>query len=88
MSNNGGILRGWQQLQEYFITSFQNLFKSFDNSFPHNLEGLIQHVISKEENRKLIGIPLAKEIWETLKVMPNSKALGLNGFNSLLYKKC
>ena len=45
-------------------------------------------MIMEKENVMLIGIPLVEEIWETLKAMPDSKALGPNGFNTLFYKKC
>ena len=44
--------------------------------------------MSKEENSNLSGIPSTEEIWEALKAMLDFKALELDGFNALLYKKC
>ena len=45
-------------------------------------------MISKKENNKLVIIPLSEEIHHAFFKMLGAKALGLNGFNALLYKRC
>ena len=88
ISNNHRFLRRWQDIQGYFVLGFQQVFKRSNHWFPYNLEGLIQPMISKEENVMLTSTPLAEEIWDTLKAMHDSKAPGLDRFNALFYKKC
>ena len=67
---------------------FQQVFNRSCHQFLDNLVGLIQLVISQEENEMLSGIPMLNEIWDTLRAMLDLKASGSYGFNDPFYKKC
>jgi hypothetical protein len=48
---------------------------------------LFSPIISEEENVFLCSIPYEEEVFEALKSLGSTKALGLDGFTALFYKK-
>lgn len=53
-----------------------------------NLEGLIDLVISVEENASLVRAPSLEEVFDALSSISVNSAPGLDGFGSGFYKSC
>lgn len=64
----------YQEIGEYFLRNFQNLFKTTRPTYPKDLEGLFEKIIEEQENESLIQIPTKEEIFSILKIMPSLKA--------------
>lgn len=76
----------YNDIGEYFLKNFKDLYKSDSLTFPKDLEGLFEKVIDEEENARLIETPTNEEIFSILKIMPSLKSLGPDGFLVIFYK--
>ncbi|PKI72827.1 hypothetical protein CRG98_006807 [Punica granatum] len=61
---------------DYFLKNFKDLFTSTSPSFLEDLEGLVEHIITNEENTFLISYPSQDEIIKALNSIPNLKVPG------------
>ena len=78
---------GANQIRETFFHHFKNLFTDEEFDFSKNLDELMTHYISEEENQVLYTIPTPDEIKTTLFNMQDLKAPSLDGFPALFYKE-
>ncbi|PKI47068.1 hypothetical protein CRG98_032544 [Punica granatum] len=67
-------------------SSNEDLFTSTSPTFPEDLEGLVEPIITNEENILLTSIPSREEITHALNSIPNLKAPGPDDIPSLVYK--
>lgn len=65
---------------------FKNLFAGSSSHFPQHLEGLITTVITDEDNSRLCRMPNDIEIWDVVKALEGTKALGPDSFTTLFYQ--
>jgi hypothetical protein len=79
-------LYGRDSIGDYFTNHFKEIYKSANPQFPHELEGLIENVISTEENENLCRVPSAEEIRTIVFEMHSLKAPGPDGFPGLFYR--
>lgn len=75
------------EIGEFFIEKFKELYKTDEPDCPDNLENLINPLISEAENQKLLQIPTEANIMKTISKMPSLKTLGLDGMPAIFYKK-
>lgn len=70
-----------------FVQHFSNLFSSSSLIIEDEMLNLFSPSITPEENNFLCTIPLEEEIVQALASLGSTKALGLDGFTILFYKK-
>jgi hypothetical protein len=70
-----------------FIAHFTNLFTSLNPLIENETLDLFYPIITEEENAFLCTPPTEEEISEALASLGTTKALGLDGFTALFYKK-
>lgn len=76
-----------QEISNYFIENFKQLFKSSNPRFPGDLEQLISPVITNEENKLLEEIPTTIENENVIRNMDSLKSPGHDGMPALFYKR-
>jgi hypothetical protein len=86
-SDGGEWITEKKRIREHFQAKFIEHFSEEEVEFPPNLEGLVPHSITTEENEELYRIPTPQEIKKALFDMPTLKTLGPDGFPVLFYKK-
>uniref|UniRef100_A0A803QEP6 Reverse transcriptase n=1 Tax=Cannabis sativa TaxID=3483 RepID=A0A803QEP6_CANSA len=67
---------------------FSKLFTAGNVSVPDDLEGLISHFVSAQENSMLMAVPLMEEIRKQVFLMHPLKAPGPDGFSGCFYRHC
>ncbi|PKI42454.1 hypothetical protein CRG98_037127, partial [Punica granatum] len=75
-----------ESIGDYFLKNLKDLFTSTSPTFPKDLEGLVEPIITTEENILPTSIPTREEITHALNSIPNLKAPGPDGIPSLVYK--
>lgn len=70
-----------------FVQHFSNLFSSSSLIIEDEMLNLFSTSITPEENNFLCTIPSEEEIVQALASLGSTKALGLDGFTVLFYKK-
>ena len=83
---DGTWLFGREVIGNYFINHFKSIYQSVHPQFPQSLEGLIEAVISEEENNNLCKVPSENEIRMIVFEMHPLKAPGPDGFPDLFYR--
>uniref|UniRef100_A0A2N9H629 Reverse transcriptase domain-containing protein n=1 Tax=Fagus sylvatica TaxID=28930 RepID=A0A2N9H629_FAGSY len=86
-SDGGEWITEKKKIREHFQAKFIEHFSEEEVEFPPDLEGLVPHSITTEENEELCRIPTPQEIKKALFDMPTLKAPGPDGFPVLFYKK-
>ena len=76
-----------EEIKEFIVSKFQNLFTEEPIFFPVNLDNLISPSISLLENESLCQIPSHDEIKRTIIEMNNLKAPGPGGLLVIFYKR-
>lgn len=84
--NEGHWHQDEEEIGNYFLRNFIDLFKTTDPSFPKNLEGQIPPMINEEDNASLIPIPSPEEINKALNSIRSLKAPRLDDMPALFYK--
>lgn len=74
-----------QQIAEYFINQFKELYTSSLPTILENLKGLVQEAITEEENEELLTIPIEEESKQSILSLHPLKALSPYGFLEVFY---
>lgn len=85
--NNGDWISGHQSIGVELVSFYSSLYTTDQPNVPSDLEGLVDEVISEEENCMLIRLPDEKEIWEILKGMDPNKAPGSDGMTVFFFRQ-
>ena len=83
----GGWISDKVDIGDNFVNHFTNLFSSTSPQVEEELLDLFPSVISAVENQVLCSILTEVEVVKALSSLGSSKALGLDGFIALFYKK-
>ena len=83
---DGSWINTKEEIQNYFTKNFKSLYQSEGNDVPEDLENLIEHCITMEENEELCSVPSREEIRKVVFEMKSLKAPGPDGFSALFYK--
>ena len=86
-SDNGEWMIDKEEIKEFIVCKFQNLFTEEPIFFPVNLDNLISPSISMLENESLCQIPSHDEIKRTIFEMNNLKAPSPDGLPVIFYKR-
>lgn len=84
---NGEWLQSRVEIGNHIEEYFKPLFTGCPTKFPPNLEDIIPEKISAADNSGLCRIPNEPEIWEVVKSIGGSKALGPDGFTATFFQK-
>lgn len=84
---NGIGLQTRDQIGNLFSWHFRTLFTSQRPIFPSGLEGYIPSIISDQDNQSLCVILDADEVWDVVKNLGPTKALGPDGFSPVIFQK-
>lgn len=82
---NGNWIHNEEEIADYFIKNFQDLFTSDQPQFSQDLDDLLPSCITDEENGNLMHILLEEEIKETAWKLHLLKSSGLDGFSRILF---
>lgn len=85
-NNEGNWLESRDQIGEYLHDEFTNLFKEERTMQCQGLRDFIPTVISADQNERLSRIPDSKEIFEALRSINPTKALGPNGMFAVFFQ--
>ena len=83
---DGTWVQGNENIGNFFVSFFSNLFKSSNPPFHDAVGDLFDPVISLEENEQICMIPTDLEIKEVLFSMGSLKSPGPDGFPPLFFK--
>ena len=82
--------RSWitdrEEIGDYFVDNFTELFSSSFPSIPENLKGLGSSCITDEENADLMRIPSIEEVKDSIWSLHPLKSLGPDGFLGIFYR--
>lgn len=67
------------------VEFYSSLHRTDNPIIPHDLNNLVEKVITEEDNMLLIKVPDKQEIWDTLKCMPPDKAPGPDGMTVFFF---
>lgn len=74
-------------IQSYFLKNFQTLFTSNYPFIPDGLEGVVQPLISDEENDLLVRVLEEDEIKAAVWDLHPLKSSGPDGFSGIFFRK-
>ncbi len=60
--NNGQLIHSREDIEQYFVAQFQEVYPTDHPQIPQDLEGLMSPCISNAENMELACIPSPQEI--------------------------
>ena len=86
-TSNGGWISDRAAIGGNFISHFFDLFSSSSPPIDDELPNLVWATITKDDDLSLCLIPSEAKVIQALSSLGSTKALGLDGFTTLFYKK-
>lgn len=83
----GNWIQYTDEIGNYFVQNYINLYTSSSPECPENLLNLISPIIIDQENKKVLKIPDEEEIRQVVKSMNALKAHGPDGLPGLFQNK-
>ncbi|XP_042954594.1 uncharacterized protein LOC122291007 [Carya illinoinensis] len=88
MRSNDAVFESPESIYQGAVDYFSSFLQGEPTSEHPNLDGLIDPVISDEDNASLLCAPSLEEVYTALLSIPVNSAPGPDGFGSGFYKSC